>query len=229
MKKTLKLCDWFFGAQSLSATRGQGRYTIKDTSASGTPTYASTAAGMVLTLASTNEAEIVTLYASDLLFVDIDDLMSITFHGMRLSASFADEAVFGLASAQNDTLDSVAANCWFKAPGSNTLVAESDDGTNDIDDIATGITLSTTPRTFKIDFTTEVKTVSPGASLNKIAAFYAEDSNGLLRRVATSKCFDMSNYSSGLQPFIQLQKASGTTTPSITCAGISVEWRLPHG
>lgn len=225
MKSVREICDSFKGAFSFSATRGAHRYTIKDTSSAGTPTYASTADGAVLTLASTNEAEIVTLYSSDILWLDIDDLVSITFHGVKLSTSFVDDVVIGLGSAQNDTLDSVAANAWFKCTGSNSIVVESDDGTTDKDDIATGLSLGSTARSLTIDFSTEVKTVNPGTSTGKIATFFVEDSNGLMRRVGTGTCFDMSAYSSGLQPFIQLQKASGTTTPSVTVAGISVKFR----
>ena len=229
MRRVAKICDNLKGAFALSATPGALRYTVKDTSSAGTPTYASDADGMKLTLASTNEAEVVTMYTSDILFLDIDDIMSITFHGVKLSASFLDDLVIGLGSAHNDTTDSMTANAWFKCTGSNSIVVESDDNVTDIDDIATGLSLGTTPRTLKIDFTTEIKTVNPGQSTGKIATFYVEDSNGLMRRVGTSKCFDMSGYSSGLQPFVQLQKASGTRTPSVTIAGISIEYREAFG
>lgn len=110
---------------------------------------------------------------------------------------------FGLASARNDTLDNVAANAWFRMEGANstTLVyCESDDGVNDNDDKSSGVTLGTTPKEFVIDFT--------GGKSN--VKFYID---GI--RVATTTTFDMSNYSSGLQPLVQIQKAANTNVNGV--------------
>lgn len=215
----------FDGNVVISTSVAHDGYIIKDTSSAGTPTYVGSADGLTITLASNNEAEVVTLYWGDKLGLDIDDLERIVFRDVKASASFADSLVIGLGSNQDDTVDSVAANCWFKLAGSNAVVLESDDGTTDVDDKASGITLSTTALTLEIDFTTEVYSASKGTSKGKQACFYISDANGVRRRVGISNAFRLDAYSSGLQPFIQLQKASGTTTPSVSVRGIEVYYR----
>jgi hypothetical protein len=106
--------------------------------------------------------------------------------------------VFGVGSARNDTADSVSDHAWFRMEGANstTLVyAETDDGTRDVNDVSTGVALGTTYKRFVIDF-------SGGKSNVK---FYIDG-----QRVCSTQTFDMSAYSGGLQPIIQLQKASNT-------------------
>lgn len=215
----------FDGSPKISPTVGYGGFLIKDTSSSGTPTYVGSTDGLKLTLASTNEAEVVTLYWEDILGLDIDDLEKIVFRDVKVSASFADTLVIGLGSAQNDDPDAVAANAWFKLAGSNALLAEADDGTTDNDDKATGITLSTTALTLEIDFTTEIYSASKATSKGKQATFWVTDPNGVRRRVAQTVAFRMDAYSSGLQPFVQLQKASGTTTPNVSLREIEIYYR----
>jgi hypothetical protein len=132
---------------------------------------------------------------------------------IRLGAALTTgtELVFGLGSARADTTDSVAANAWFKMVGANstTLVyCESDDGTRDNDDISSGQTLGTTFKEFIIDFT--------GGKSN--VKFYVD---GV--RVAASTTFDMSGYSVGLQPIVQLQKAANTNVDAVTIDYISIE------
>lgn len=65
------------------------------------------------------------------------------------------QAVFGLASAHNATLNSVATNVWFRVESSaqTALLWETDDGNTDTDDQAiSGVTLvADTYKTFQID------------------------------------------------------------------------------
>lgn len=207
--------DHFLRAQAYSTTPGFNGWTIKDTSASGTPTYVNSAAGAVLTLAATSEAEIVTLYQNDVLIYDIDQIQSISFDAKVSGIDAATTLCFGLASAQNDTADSVTANAWFRMEGSastSNVVVETDDGTNDNDDKATGTTLASTMKRFTIAFGE-----SGGAANTKDVRFYIDN-----QRVASTTTFDMSNYTSGLQPFVQLQKASGTGTPAVTIRRVQV-------
>jgi hypothetical protein len=87
------------------------------------------------------------------------------------------------------------------ATSTTAVVVETDDAVRDNDDIATGATLGTAFKRFVIDFT--------GGKSN--VKFYI---NGF--RVAASTTFDMSGYSGGLQPYIQLQKASNTNVDAVT-------------
>lgn len=216
-----------------AAASGVGSEWVKtDTSAAGSPTVQGVSAGgLELALTNTNEVQNICAYLGDVLAFDIDDLIRVEFIA-KISASLDSSvtAVFGLGSARNDTLDSVAAMAWFRLQGSNSVLCETDDGTNDNDDIATGESLSTTYKRFAIDFSEGMLTQSPPSlSLGGKAdvRFFMSNSNGSLRRVAAGQRFNMSNYGSGLQPIVQLQKTSGTATGTLTILECTVEYRLP--
>jgi hypothetical protein len=221
-----RVCTWrddFTGHRVYSATAGSnvghtGR--IKDTSAAGTPTYAppagSNGKGLKVDFDNTNESQIVTWYHSDLLQFDIDDLIEIRIRAIMNQAALTSPSMlaFGLASAQNDTIDSLTAAALFRviAGDSTTLVVcESDDGTTDKDDIATGKTLINVAKDFRISF----------ARGKRDVRFFIDGGP-----VAVATTFDMSAYSAGLQPFAQLQKASGTQTDGFTLLGFEIDHRV---
>ncbi len=150
---------------------------------------------------SANEIQNVCVFKSDVLNFDIDLLQSIEFRvkvGGTLNA--ATSLAFGLCTARNDAIDSLASHASFRLIGSNAILCETDDSVNDKDDVATGVSLSTTYKRFFIDFT--------GGKSN--VKFLVDG-----QRVATSTVFDMSNFSTGLQPYIQLQKTASTNTDSV--------------
>lgn len=185
---------------------------VDDTSSAGAPVYSKGTSVATLTLASTSEVENVCLHFGDALDFDIDLIQSIEMR-VKLGAVFTtgSELVFGVGSARNDTTDSVAAHAWFKMVGANSttaVYAESDDGTSDNDDVATGATLGTTFKRFVIDFT--------GGKSN--VKFYVDG-----ERVAAATTFDMSGYSAGLQPIIQLQKAANTNVDSVVIDYVRIE------
>lgn len=181
---------------------------VDDTSAAGSPTYVRNAGEAVMTLASTAEAENVCLHHGDALSFDIDLVQSIELRVKTVATlDSASSLAFGLASARNDAIDSIAAHASFRLIGSNSVVVETDDGTNDNDDVATGQALADSYKKFVIDFTGGKSDVK----------FYIDG-----RRVAASTTFDMSNYSSGLQPYVQLQKTSDTNTDSVTVDYVKV-------
>lgn len=189
---------------------------VVDTSAAGTPVYTRGTSIATLTLASTSEVENVCLAFGDALDFDIDDLQHLEMR-VRLNAAFTSgsELVFGLGSARNDTTDSVAANAWFKMVGANStslVYVETDDGVRDNDDVSTGTTLGTTFKRFDIDFT--------GGKSN--VRFYIDGA-----RVCASRTFDMSGYSAGLQPMIQLQKAANTNVDSVRIDYVKVIAKRP--
>lgn len=170
------------------------------------PTHVRNASNAVLTLTSDNQAQILGMHHGGGLSFDIDDIHSVEMRVKIGAATFTSgsELVFGVGSARNDTTDSVAANAWFKMVGAsstNLVYCETDDGTRDVDDISSGVTLGTTYKRFYIDFT--------GGKSN--VKFYIDG-----QRVAASQTFDMSAYSSGLQPIIQLQKAANTNADVAT-------------
>jgi len=210
--------DDFRRAQILTTTPGHNGWTVKDTSSSGTPTYLTTSDGLVLTLAATSEAEIVTAYQNDVLAFPLADLISLEIIAKVSGIDSVTTLVAGLAAAQNDTADSVATHAWFRMQGSastSAVVVETDDTVTDNDDKATGESLAATFKSLRIDFERGLSDVR----------FFVDGS-----RVAGSTTFSMAaGTAANLQPFIQLQKASGTGTPAVTIREVNVTHRYAYG
>ena len=208
-----EFCDDFNGAVATFPTSADAAtaWLVDDTSSSGTPTYTKGTSEATLTLASTSEVENVCLHFGDALDFDIDDLIDIKFRAkVTATLDSATTVVMGLGSARNDDPDAVAANAFFKLAGSNSLVVESDDGTNDNDDTATGESLSSTYKDFVISFesgTSDVRFFVGG------------------QRVAASTTFDMSNHTTGLQPIFQIQKTADANTDALTLDYVRVRSR----
>lgn len=226
--------EYFEGAFTPGTASGAGKPWVKtDTSSAGAPTMLTTAAGLVTTLAADSEAENMCLSFGDILTFDIDQLVHAKFDIAVAGINSVTTLVVGMASARNDTPDSVAAHAWFRLEGSastSALLVETDDGTNDNDDKATGLSLGSTSLQLAIEFKSGILTQAPpsaplGGKANVI--FSAQNAQGQLRRVADRQLFNMSNYSAGLQPLVQLQKASGTGTPSFTLRAVEIAYLAP--
>ena len=233
-RQTARIKYHFRGEQALAAAgSGAGNPWVKaDTSSAGSPTVGGLAGGgLRMILASTTEVENLCVYHGDVLSFDIDDIISAEFAVKTVATlDSATSIAFGLCSARNDDPDSLAAHASFRLIGSNSVLVETDDGTNDNDDVATGLTLGTGWKRFKIDFasrntTIEPPSVSKGRKSN--IEFYGSNDNGSLRRVASGTRFDMSNYSSGLQLYFQLQKTSDNNTDNLDLLYCIIEVGLP--
>ena len=233
-RQTARIKYHFRGEQALAAAgSGAGNPWVKaDTSSAGSPTVGGLAGGgLRMILASTTEVENLCVYHGDVLSFDIDDIISAEFAVKTVATlDSATSIAFGLCSARNDDPDSLAAHASFRLIGSNSVLVETDDGTNDNDDVATGLTLGTGWKRFKIDFasrntTIEPPSVSKGRKSN--IEFYGSNDNGSLRRVASGTRVDMSNYSSGLQPYFQLQKTSDNNTDNLDLLYCIIEVGLP--
>lgn len=221
-RESICFVDYFNRAQALTTTPGQNGWTVKDTSSAGTPTYlvaSGDGGGMKLTLVSTSEAEIVTMYHNDVLNFDLANIDYVEMIAKVGGIDAVTTLTMGVAAAQNDTDDSVVTNAWFRMEGSastSNLVVETDDAVTDNDDKATGTTLSSTYKTLRIDFTNGLADVR----------FYVDG-----ERVAGSTTFDMSGLTAGLnvQPFVQLQKASGTGVPTVTIKKFLIQYTEANG
>jgi hypothetical protein len=204
----------FLGPQTLTTSPANSdRWDIADTSSAGTPTYTVGGIGGEATLAfdAQNEIQNVCLFQSDVLNWDIDKLLRAEFRVKTVaSLDSATSLAFGLASARNDAIDSIAAHASFRLIGSNSVVVESDDGVTDLDDKSTGVSLVATYKRFVIDFSGGTNDVK----------FYID---GV--RVAGSTTFDMSGYTAGLQPYVQIQKTADTNTDSVVIDYIKIDAR----
>jgi hypothetical protein len=215
--------DFIGTGASLSTSALYGSpWVVADVSSAGTPTYvmgvdggaASGAAGVAkIDLESTSEAQSVILSFGGIEQFDVNDrLIYETRLKMNQAAVGAvTDFSFGVCAGQNATWDSTTIMAAFRVVGAvstTNVVVETDDGTTDLDDKATGLTLINAYKRFKIDMSdlTNVK-------------FYMDDATGRLVRVAKTVTFDISAYSSCVQPVFQLQKASGTDT-----SGVSIDY-----
>ena len=233
-RKTRKFHYDFRGHHALVASgSATGTPFVKaDTSSAGSPTVGGLNGGG-LRMAFDNQAEVQNLcfYMGDVLPFDIDEIIRAEFI-VKAPQTFnaATTLTFGLASARNDDPDAIAAAALFKCDGNNTIVAETDDGTNNNDDIATGLSLGTSWQRFKIDFASRNTTMDPpSVSLGRKSniEFYGPNTHGSLRRVADGTRFDMTNYTDGLQLFFQLQKTADANTDAFDILEVCVEVNIP--
>lgn len=153
----------------------------------------------LLHMHATSEAEDAVLYQNDNKTFDVGEgLIFETRIDMAVAPGTGVVAVFGMCGDHNLDKDTATEAAWFRMDASLVLKVETDDTTNNNDDIATGITLvAGTYNIFRIDFT----------DLTDVKFFVDGD------RVADGTTFDMSNLSAAeqkMQPYFSLDKASGT-------------------
>ena len=194
--------DDFIGYQlMLSETGSAGRWLSVDVGDATEAVQADAHGGVAdLVIAATDEAEDAVLYFGDQLNFDIDSLKRVEIRAAITTPGTGVRIVWGMAGNHNLDKDSVAQNAWFSCDGSLACKCETDDGTNDNDD-KTAQTLTTgTYYEFVIDFTdtSDVK-------------FYIDG-----QQMASSTTFDMSNYTGNLQPYFSCDKASGTSTGTLS-------------
>lgn len=185
---------------------------VDDTSSSGTPTYTTGTSEATLTLESTSEIQNVCLHFGDSLDFDIDLIQRVEFRVKMGQAALdaTSQVAFGLAAARNDAIDSITAAALFRVIGADSttaVVVETDDTSTNNDDVATGKTLINAYKRFVIDFTGGTSDVK----------FYIDG-----ERVASTTTFDMSSYTAGLQPIVQIQKTADTNTDAVVVDYVSV-------
>lgn len=115
---------------------------------------------MGLGLDSTDEAQIAAMHFGDNLCLSMAQGLvfetRLTFETLPTTGTELVNAVFGLASAHNTTLNSIATNAWFRVISSaqTALLWETDNGDTDDDGNSTGITLvAGTYHIYRIDCT----------------------------------------------------------------------------
>ena len=220
----------FIGGGAFNATSGTADvspWVHTETSAAGTPTITrldhgeatGTFAPGVAELAfdSTSEVQNVCLSFGDKLCFDIDNVQGIQFRVQQGQATVdsATSMAWGITGDRNDAIDSIAVAALFRIIGSNTVVVETDDGTNNNDDVSTGgLVLANSWKRFYIDLQNSAD-----------VRFFMDDSNDSLTRVAATTTFDMSNHTGGLQPFIQIQKTADTNTDTIEIDYVQVFYK----
>ncbi len=173
-----------------------------------------------LSLGAAAAADSASVYMNDELPFLISDLIRVEFL-VQVDATIDAEATiaFGVCSAFNVNPDSMTECVLFKMQGNSKILCESDDGTNDNRDIATGFDIrSDAWQRFVIDFSVGNTTVSAGASkggLSDVQFFAGNKNYNALRRVASGQRFDVSNYIGGLQLFAIASKTNANAVANV--------------
>lgn len=216
-RSTRRFVDDFDRAQTFTSTPGMNGWTSKLTGTTPTSaTITSPGGAAKLAIAATSESEIATLYQNDVLWLPAgyNQLHWISWDILVAGIDAVTTLVAGIATAENDAIASVTNAAWFKILGSTStsaVVIDTKDGTNTNTNVATGKTLAATALQLLMDFTFGLSDVR----------FYIDGD-----RVAGGTTFNMSGLSAtqGLQPYLQIGKASGTGVPSVTALQFACEY-----
>jgi len=188
--------------------------------------------GVSLAMTAANEVQEAQLHWGDALILDVGDIYAYMFD-FRFTTlpGAASVAVMGLASesepAGSCDEDTIPEHVWFKIEGAastSAIVAESDDGTTDVDDKATGVSVSANNwHRACFDFKTQVDGLADIAMY--LTSAHGPSGSRRLRRVATGSTFRLDNYTTnkGLQPYFAILKASGTNTGTLQVANVKVK------
>lgn len=206
--------DDFLGLLPLSAADSNNGWTIVDVNG-GTEIQAATGAenGIAqLALSAVHEAQDAVLYWGDASAVAVDQAAIFEcYANMAVVPGSQSTVVWGMAGAHNLDKDTITEAAWFRLQGSAVLVVETDDTTNDEDDVATGVTMvAGTYYNFKIDFSTQTD-----------VKFYVNDV-----QVGTTTTFDMSNLTSDeavMQPYLSLDKPTGLGAGTLNIDWVSIQ------
>lgn len=204
------------------------------------PTITATAGGIAMALTSASQAQALQVNFGDKLSWDIAKLCYVGIDAyISVALSAAEVNVFlGVGSAMNAAYGSMTALAGFSCTHTGNWFCETDDNVND-KSADTGILPSTVavPRTFWIDmYSGQVCATPPAASRGGKGSvrFFMDDSGlapnrGNRRNVCLSTDFNMENYAdgTGLQPIIQIAKASGTGVGTLVVSRLRAILREP--
>ena len=204
----LQYHDDFLGAAGGQVFDGTYAWNVLDVSVGGAPTVAVVADSgggqFLLALDAFNENQDVVLYQPASKTFDVGNgLIFEARINMAVVPGTGVRAVAGMSGPHNLDKDSIANSAWFSWDASQVCYAETNDTTNDNDDVATGVTtVAGTYNIFRIDFTT----------LANVKFFI----DGV--RVATGTTFDMSNLTAGeqqMQPYFSIDKTGSVELGSM--------------
>lgn len=219
-KQVFEWEDNFFGHRIYHATAASNvghNWLITDTSSAGAPTHVpvdgSSSGEVAIDFDSQSEVQNVCLSFANTLQFDIDKIRFAQFR-VKMNQATVDSATsfaFGLTGDRNDAIDTIAQAALFRVVGGDSttnVVLETDDGTNNNDDIASGTTLINAYKVFEINFvlgTADVRFLIDG------------------QPAGAATTFDMSNYTGSLQPFFQIQKTADTNVDGFTIDRFYIE------
>lgn len=204
-------------SQVFTTTPGVGGWNIADTSSAGSPVARierqSGVMCAVLRLDNTNEAQNLCLYMNDLLPWLLKGMTKFRCLLQMTGLNSVTKVTAGIASARNDDPDAIGvhATLRFVGPTSTTaLYVRTDDNVNDSGNVAAGVNVKTTWMDFLIDLSRKDRLVMT--------------LDGVLLAELTQFRLDGVGATQGVQPFFQVQKASGTGVPELRVAPVDADY-----
>lgn len=163
-----------------------------------------------LLLTSTDEVQTARLDWADQLLIPASCGWIFQAKLAKSAITTAQRVVFGMATAYNATLDSVAENAWFRFEASNVLRFETDDNTTD-----SALTAGN-PSVTNVASAYDLYTID-GRDINNIGFYIGDNKLGSLAAGALTAAML-------LQPLVVIQKDSGTGVPFILLDYVRLEW-----
>lgn len=196
----------------------------QDTSAAGTPTldYTADLRNGIYRLAhdATSEAQNLTLYFADQLCIPairgwvFECQLAVDLAGATFSAD--QRIVIGMASARNATLDNIVSNAWFRIEGASlNILTESDDGTTDTDDQASG---------FAIVDNTQTRFLIDASVVGQIRYFVDVGGGEGWQACAVTHAATQWGINNRLQPYIEIQRDAGTELEVVNIDYVACAW-----
>jgi hypothetical protein len=202
----VQFCDDFLGKylnKYVAADNSAGIWTVTETNINTTAGITANEPNGILCmqLDADNNAEVCCVDFGDQLCFDLKSGLVFEARvnlGVLPSAAGV-IAAWGLGSARNNTHDTVATNCWFRAEANGAILWETDGGgTDDDDDNATGVTVVNTDwKVYRIEV---VQTAADTATVY----FYID---GAL--VGTGGFTALTDAEAKVQPTFQIVKGAG--------------------
>lgn len=133
----------------------------------------------------------------------------------------ADTVAWGLSDGHNALIDSTTHNAYFGVAGADLVLdLQSDDNVTDVNATGTGITL--TAATY-YEFLISLNGIH-GASATNVKYFYRAANGGDWTALLPNSTFKI-GAGNTLQPFIHVEKTTGTTTPSVKVDYVKCSWK----
>jgi len=181
-------------------------------------------------ISNSNEVGDATLFWDDEQNIDTDTEPFCVYRWtVQATPAAADSIFLGLATAQNDIMQSVSQFAGFSVAGADlNLDTQSDDNTTDVaaDDTDVDLTALTFIETLVSMNSMHGRTATDpdGASPTDVHFFYRTSTGGAWTQVNPNVTFSI-GADAAVQPYVQVEKTSGTSTPGIFVDYVRCAWQ----
>jgi hypothetical protein len=219
IQRTIKR-DWLF--DNIAASDPTFSRTVV-----GEATVARVPDGWRLRLTDADEAQSARVDMGGELLFDVDKLRLVTFTISGTAIPAGVEAYFGLAIANQAAINDIATRVLFGSSGSNALSLRVDDGVVDSGAVPTQFEIPIGRKAeFTIDFANGLESAIPAylSRTGKDALQFYGTVGGSLTMLQRAG-LGLTHYSSGLQPYVRIGKASGTAAADLFLHRLEIEYQ----